>query len=440
MPRPRRALLFGIACALALGAPGRARALDLPQRRSESLSGQFILFCDDHAASSRIADFAEELKHRLLEILGESDHWKYPVTINLARADTAHPARRASAVQAFQTDEGFKVEVAVSLGADPRDVHFSEQLVRALLLEMEYRATPAAIRGGAEYAAPPEWLVAGAVALFDSRDAGPDAGLFRSLIRADHLPKLTGFLAENPDGLDSASRRVHAHCAMCLVQLLAGLPEGRRSLAALVRDWPRANGDSFGELIKHFPVLGADSTSVEKWWTLGLARLAAADRYEGLSLEDTEVRLAALLSIEVPVNKAGERQKFGIGQFEQFRKIAAARPALLEVSARLLALGTEANALCRPVVYEYQEIAAGLARGKTRGVKARLDSLAKYRAALHGRVEDIADYLNWYEATQTARLSGAFEGYLRAAGAPDTTPKRGDALTRYLDAAEQQVQ
>lgn len=443
--RPRSRIVSGIAAtalaalALTLAAPRGARALDLPPAKSVSLSQQFIIYCDDSAARSRVSDFAEDTKRRLLALLGAQDQWKFPIVIHLARTSTAMPAQRASAVQIYQNEEGFKVELDVALGADPREARFSEQLVRALLLEMEYRGQPAAIRGGAAYAMPPEWLVTGAVALFESRETGPNANLFRSLLSTDHVPKLTDFLAENTDGLDTTSRSVHALCAMSLVQLLAELPEGRRSLASLVRTWPAAQGNSFGELIRRFPVLGVDTQSVEKWWTLGLARLAAADRYEGLSPRETESRLTALLSFEVALNKAGEKRTFSIEQFEEFRRIAAARPALAAMSERLLALSTESSALLRPVIFEYQSAAADLAHGKTRGMKARLDEMAKYRAALLGRMDDIADYLNWFEGTQLTRRSGAFDGYLGAANAPDTTPKRDDPLTRYMDAVEQQT-
>src|SRR5207248_10417930 len=143
---------------------------------------------------------------------------------------------------------------------DPADVRFQQQLVRALLLEFAYRDQPALVRGGTPYAEPPTWLVEGATELFQSRDSGPNTSLFKSLIATNRMPAVADFLTlDNASRLDSTTRKIYSQCAMALVQLLVDLPDGRASLGALVKHWPRAKGDSFGELIKNFPVLGIDT-------------------------------------------------------------------------------------------------------------------------------------------------------------------------------------
>ena len=59
-------------CAGAAAAP-----IDLKER-SVSSSKQFIVYCTDVALRGRVASFAEELKGEWLQLLGETDHWKYP--------------------------------------------------------------------------------------------------------------------------------------------------------------------------------------------------------------------------------------------------------------------------------------------------------------------------------------------------------------------------
>ena len=104
-----------------------------------------------------------------------------------------------------------------------------------------------------------------------------------------------------------------------------------------------------------------------------------------------------------------------------------------------MVLAASANPVMRPIVVEYQEIAQLLARGKHKGVAERLARLKKTRSRLVARMNDIDDYMNWFEATQLNSKSGVFADYLKAAG-ESAEPKRHDALSVYLDAIEQQIQ
>jgi hypothetical protein len=52
----------------------------------------------------------------------------------------------------------------------------------------------------------------------------------------------------------------------------------------------------------------------------------------------------------------------------------------------------------------------------------------------------IDDYLNWFEATQSRTVSGAFRDYMRAAElAQERQARRRDPISVYLDALEVQV-
>ena len=108
--------------------------------------------------------------------------------------------------------------------------------------------------------------------------------------------------------------------------------------------------------------------------------------------------------------------------------------------ALLLFIGT-AHPVLRPVAREYQQIAALLARGKRRGIAKRLSHLDGTRKELAARMGDIDDYMNWFEATQMERESGAFNDYLKAASQSEVSaPRRRDPLSIYLDAMADQFE
>ena len=56
-------------------------------------------------------------------------------------------------------------------------------------------------------------------------------------------------------------------------------------------------------------------------------------------------------------------------------------------------------------------------------------------------MDQIADYLNWYEATQRTQASGSFDEYIRTADQldKDTATPRDDPITKYMDSVEQQL-
>ena len=64
----------------------------------------------------------------------------------------------------------------------------------------------------------------------------------------------------------------------------------------------------------------------------------------------------------------------------------------------------------------------------------RLDRVANYRAVIERQGREVDDYLNWYEATQSKTMSGAFSQILEAAG--DPPPRRRDPISVYLDSVE----
>jgi hypothetical protein len=166
-----------------------------------------------------------------------------------------------------------------------------------------------------------------------------------------------------------------------------------------------------------------------------------SQRYLGLSIKETEDHLSPLLTLQIVTDpKKGTKASFGIAEYSKFIKLPTARAVLLAHANALAALAAQSHPLLRPVVNEYQHLFIGLARGKTQKVDQSLSELQNYRVMIAERMDKIADYLNWFEATQMPELSGAFDNYIKAANALENSapPKRDDAISRYVDQVAQE--
>ncbi len=430
---PRHLLLIA-----ALAAAARVDAAPpAAQAHSSARLRQFVIYCADAPLRRQIESMVEETKADVLELLGEKgDSWKMPIVISIAP-----PAGRTRPPVIFQmvsTPEGAKIDIDAEIGPDPAAVNLRKQVVRAVLLEIAYRARPP-VRGGEAYREAPWWLVDGAIETFRRRDLGVDSALFQRLVENNKMPPIERFLELRADGLGATAEAIDAACAMGLVQLLVEQPNGRANLGRLVRRWPDTGSDPVAALKKDFPSLAEGSAALQKWWMLNLARFAAADRYRGLTLEETDRQLAALLEIEIVIDKTGAKKKFPLADFAQFLKLPAAPAALAARKLAVFTLGAQANALLRPVVSEYEEVFALLARGKTQKLSARIENIEQYRATVLHRMDKIADYMNWYEATQTGVRTNAFDGYLKAANEVSREElHRSEPIARYLDLLEKE--
>jgi hypothetical protein len=337
-------------------------------------------------------------------------------------------------VRVFEVEEGMKIQIDVTLDGDLARAHFPRQLVRALLMEMASRNP---LPAGSPVPDPPAWLVDGILQHVQTIQRGTETDIFQVLIDINRPPTLRRFLEENATSLDSASRKLHDACSLALVRLLTEMPDGRHRLATFIREMPAASGDPLSNLRRQFPMLGESDAGVEKWWTLSIARLSALNRHKALSLEQSDQLLTTSLSVTLP-DESGTEQTVQLADFRKFSKPPLREQAVSKLNAALAKLQAQTHPLLRPVVDEYVDILAALARGKTRGLEKRIASAEDSRKKLVQRAGAISDYLNWYEATQIKTRSDAFEGYLRMAEelATSKPERRTDPVGRYLDSVE----
>jgi hypothetical protein len=404
--------------------------------RSVTRSGQFVVYCEDTRMRMEVGSFVETAKATALGVLGIGDQWAHPVVITLAPRPTAQPDQPVADLRLLDIDGGMKIEINIALGGDLSEARFPHRVIEAVLTEIAYRRT-ANSATGPSYRRPPEWLVAGIAILLPGRNgARQSSEVCRGLLQSNRIPPLDTVLQTRLAGIDSASQQLYEACSYALLRLLCDLPNGRRHLVRFVRSLPEKADCGAAELGAAFPALGESEIAREKWWALGVARLSGADRYRGLDFQESLEKLDAALAWEVPAEGNAGSVPVNLREHGKIGKAERDRAVLERISGQLLSLQAEAHPLVRPLVLEWQEIASRMAEGNRRGIAGRIERLESAQKATAKRVDAIADYLNWYQATNPTEKSGRFDAYLKAARDPGQTAANvsgHDPIARYLD-------
>ncbi|MEP6809050.1 MAG: hypothetical protein ABI992_02310 [Chthoniobacterales bacterium] len=423
-------VFFGAAFLAFTLQPARASAPE----RSVSSSRQFVVYGDDIRLRGAICDLAERTKNDTLQLLGARDDWKTPIVVDARAAVAGRSGAPVAELRVNQTGAGLKFQLELRLRAEPEAPEIEREVERAVLLEMMYRSRPD-LPAGSSYVDPPDWLIEGLLALSPSKDATPLAQSLKTAL-AGRLITFEEFLRQKRALLDSPSQVLYRAYSAALVARLTQDSPTRVRLKQFVLDLNQASNNPMADLATRFPELGTDRTQMEERWRSAVTTLAKSERFRLLTCSETERRLAEMLRINVVV--ANESHVFSLEEASRFVRNPAAQPELQRMTMELLLLSSRAHPLYQPIVAQYQRIAARLLRRKI--PKAReLAELQATREDLNRRMESIADYMNWFEATQARATSGAFRNYLRAADEALTpVPRRRDPISVYLDALETQ--
>ena len=407
--------------------------------QSVSASRQFIVHGPDAHMRGGLCDLAEHTKKKALALLQQTDSWKTPILLNAQYRQPHLPNRPVAQMNVSQTGFGLKLQLDLVVSADMNRLAIERELLRAIYLEIMYRQEPNT-PAGTPYVDPPAWLLEGTLGLAPDRDAASIAESLRTVRDANNIMPLEQFVQQRPELLDSPSRQLHRAYSAAFLTMLLEAPDGHARLARYVASLPRASNDPVADLKAHFPALADTPENVLKNWQRTVAQLATRERYQLLGSEETERQLAHLLRVEIQEPKKPV-VAFALEEFPQFVRLPARKPALELLRHNILALSARANPLYQPVLAEYERIAALLGRGKTKGVQERLARARGIREHIQREMSQIADYLNWFEATQSQTPSGAFAEYMKAAElALERQPRRRDPISVYLDSLEAQMQ
>lgn len=428
-----RTLVFFLLASVGLMPAGAAE-------RSVSASRQFLVFGPDFLLRGAICDLAERTKTKLLRLIEQRDEWKTPILINAQYLQANFPEAPSAALTFSQTGSGLKLQLELTVGAEVRAARVQRELLRAIILEMAYRREPN-LPAGTAYVAPPDWLLDGILAVNDEGDSAQILDALGSVVRSKQILPLEQFLQQRPALLDASARSLFRAYSFALVAALTATPDGRRQLGAFIASLPSTSNEPVADLEKYFPAFkGTPESNVEKAWAPAVARFSAARRSRLLGVEETERALDEVLRLKM-ADGARASRIFQVEDFILFLQRADSGRALRELDRDLLLLGARANPIYRPIIGEYEQIASLLSRRKTKRVPERLAQLKTMRQRVAGRMREIDDYMNWFEATQARRQSGAFEDYMRAADRADGPEvRRRDPISVYLDTLESQIQ
>jgi len=405
-----------------------------PLARSVSPSRQFIIYGPSAALRGEVSELAEQTKANLLAQLRQPDRWKTPIVVNLQSEQANLPEIPPAALRFSQTGFGLKLQLDLIVGQNVDAALVERELLRAILLEMIYRREPD-VAAGTVFVEPPDWLLDGVLAITPGRDRGP---LIEALSVSGKVMSLEEFLRKRPTLLDSPGRLLYRAYSLALVQLLVDGPDGHSQLARYIDKLSRASNDPLADLKAQFPLLGRDA---EKTWQSAVARrLSGAQSYQLLTFAESQQRLNELLGVKIPDAENSSKQ-VELSELARRKPSGVEKIALSQVSENLVLFTIRANPVMRPIVREYQQIAALLARGKRKKAAERLVRVQATRTTLAARMSDIDDYMNWFEATQSKTGSGVFVDYLRAVGKSQIpAPRRRDALSVYLDSLAEQFE
>jgi len=406
--------------------------------RSVSASRQFIVYGTDVRVRGAICDLAEQTKSDLLRTLDQRDEWSTPIIINAQYPQANLPETPRSTLKFSQTGFGLKLQLDLTIAADVSRPEVRRELLRAVALEIIYRAHPD-IAAGSDYASPPDWFLEGIAGQRSEFEPAALTDLLAAPVAAQKIIPLEQFLQQRPDLVDAPGRELHRAYSFALIQLLIHSPDGPHRLARFLVDLATASRDPLEGLRAHFPELFGSAGAAEKTWTTQVAVLSGPRPYQLLSAIETERILDATLRFKI--SRAAASRSYRVTDFAEFPRNPETQAALRRLAQELSALATRANPIYRPIISDYEKVTAMLVAGKRRGISQRLERLSLSRNAIAQQMRGIDDYLNWFEATSARGPSGAFADYLKAAEAANRPERnRRDAMSVYLDVLEAQFQ
>ena len=405
--------------------------------RSVSGSQQFTIICPDRDLRQNLTGAFDEVRRGLFSELGIQLGAQTPIYVNVQPRKIAEYSAKTCNTRWLEAPEGARVQLDVLVDDNMPAPRMQEHIVNALLLTIKYRNNPPP--GGQMYSDPPAWMVEGLSEKIRLQTREPDAALYRGLLNAKRIPELENWLKVVPGKLDAAALGIYRAYACSLIAFFTDQPNGKKKLAEFLERGPSEPMAALDWLAKAFPNMGEKGKNLAKWWSLSLAKLSASDRYLSWSGPDTNKALEAAL--ELKISEGTERKTFQLEQYQEFIKSPGFPAAVATLKSDLVRLTIHAHPLYRPLLAGYQDVAERLQRGRVRNLDAKLGELQTLRADLNQRLQDVSDYLTWFEATQAAKSGpGEFDSYFRLMESfRQPRPPSREPIGRYMDAMEAEM-
>ena len=305
--------------------PSRAPTKSSAVPSSTSSSGQFIVYGPDLRVRSGIAGKCEDIGLELGRLLRTPDAWVRTVVVQIKALTPADPTDLGITTQVSAlTHGGFHLQMNVPERSGLRPADFRRELIRLLLSERILRSHKEVPDGRNSNLVPP-WVHTGVIKALDYRLRGRPSAEFAAIFKSGKVYGIEEILDAEATGLDGLSRTIYETSCCALVLAVLDQPDGplrfSRFLAALAQEEKPQR-----ELLKQwFPALAESDTSLNKWWSLQLASLAAPSMAETLDPTQTAELLDRALTFlvpSIPDSKLPEPQKI--------LSLASQRPAALK--------------------------------------------------------------------------------------------------------------
>ncbi|MEI6676263.1 MAG: hypothetical protein WCO57_13910 [Verrucomicrobiota bacterium] len=405
-------------------------------RRSTSRSLQFRVTGADGLVRGTVAMMAEETKDELLQLTGEKDDWKVPVSIVLhgKQGDPLPP--RSVAMKLLFSEAGYDLRLDVHLSRGIEMEQFKHAATAALLYERALRDRRPGQPETPLRVAP--WLVEGLREATAWRLKHSDRRLYEALFKHGGLFKPDELFAVDDSQYEELDAAMHAAFRVSsgvLVMALLEQPQGRDGFRSFLTESAAFEGELPALLRRHFPDLNLSETSLAKWWALQLAEMTTPTLTEVLTIEQTETALGDALQLNFRTAE-GVLQRKPLSDWQELDKLKPAErvEAVRLAQDSLVRLSYRCFPSYRPLIAEYQIALGAIARHKTPKTAAQLAGLLETRKTMRVKTTRGRDYLDWFEITRARETSGVFEDYLRLKERLQANPHhREDNLSKYLD-------
>lgn len=335
-------------------------------------------------------------------------------------------------VDVIEDPAGLKFQVNLSPKLDPESRIFRRTIIRTLLLDLALRRQPSIPDHLPE---PPRWMVDALYHVLQNSDNLMATG---SAPRGSSgkIPPLASLLTR-PDSASEPSSPEDESLAASILSLLMQQPDAGASIVRLI---PGTSDKSVavGKLLKSFPSLGSEA-ELEKQWTLHLATLEAQAERVVMTGPQTLIELNKLLELE-GVDSKGNHFKYGLDQFSDFIRMPGIDGMLKARHLEFLSLASRGHFFYGPALGLYVEASAELAAGRTAGVAARFKKAAQLKEEARRRLEEISDYLNWFEAEKAPYQRPAWISEIYRLWSQNWPPPKDPDVTKALDEWEKRIE
>ena len=419
-------------CVLALLAPSSDAGENTLAGKTTSASGQFVIYSKDATRRTSLAQRADEARSQWVQKIGGDRTPSHPIIIQDLIGGAKQRGNANALTGIFEGDGGeMKVQTDIYDASVFRSLALETEIDRALGLDWIYRKHPP--KTGKTFHSPPAWLLEGLVEEKRISENGTPDGIYATLLKSDHPPKLEDFLKAKPELMEATSLALYRTQALALLKTLQQLPEGPKGLGAFL-DSLAENDADLKTLLAAYPSLENNPSHLGKLWTLSIARNSASKGIEPYSIGETVRALKELLDVSAPVDpkKPGLVKATGAAAFPAIARSEGGPYLMRQKSAEFMSLEFRAHPLLRPVIAEYRQITATLASKPKKNMDKPIGETGKILDLLLQRTVKVDDYMNWFEATQLDTLS---ENFLEVTTPPQAA-KRTDPITAHLDAIE----